>query len=101
MPGSAARAFLRDDAPVLVCDEPTSALDPLAEEAMYARIRSLAKGRTVILITHRLGSTRTADRIIVMDKGTVTEEGTHQSLLAADGGYARMWCTQAHTYGTR
>ncbi|MFE7529378.1 ABC transporter ATP-binding protein [Kitasatospora sp. NPDC057542] len=96
---AAARAFLRKDAPVLVCDEPTSALDPLAEEAMYQRIRCLAKGRTVILITHRLGSTRTADRIIVMDKGTVTEEGTHETLLAADGGYAAMWRTQAQTYG--
>ncbi|MFJ7279393.1 ATP-binding cassette domain-containing protein [Kitasatospora sp. NPDC098663] len=96
---AAARAFLRADAPVLVCDEPTSALDPLAEEAMYERIRRLAKGRTVILITHRLGSTRSADRIIVMDKGTVAEEGTHASLLAADGGYAAMWRTQAQTYG--
>ncbi|MFB7126163.1 ATP-binding cassette domain-containing protein [Kitasatospora sp. NPDC056273] len=96
---AAARAFLRADAPVLVCDEPTSALDPLAEEAMYERIRRLAEGRTVILITHRLGSTRTADRIIVLNKGTITEEGTHETLLAADGGYAAMWRTQAQTYG--
>ncbi|WP_406200064.1 ABC transporter ATP-binding protein/permease [Kitasatospora sp. NBC_01560] len=98
---AAARAFLRADAPVLVCDEPTSALDPIAEEAMYERIRRLARGRTVILITHRLGSTRSADRIIVMDRGTVAEEGTHESLIAADGGYAAMWRTQAQTYGNR
>ncbi|GAB3120949.1 ABC transporter ATP-binding protein [Streptomyces calidiresistens] len=92
-----ARAFYRD-APILICDEPTSALDPLAEEAVYRRIQALAKGRSVILITHRLGSTRTADRIIVLDGGTITEEGTHEALLARDGTYATMWRAQADTY---
>ncbi|MFD3920173.1 ABC transporter ATP-binding protein [Streptomyces sp. NPDC058595] len=95
---AAARAFYRD-APVLICDEPTSALDPLAEEAVYQRIRTLSTGRTVILITHRLGSTRTADRIIVLDGGEIAEEGTHETLLLKHGTYATMWRTQAQTYG--
>ncbi|MFD8978708.1 ABC transporter ATP-binding protein [Streptomyces sp. NPDC059564] len=96
---AAARAFYRSTAPVLICDEPTSALDPRAEEAMYDRIRRLGAGRTVILITHRLGSTRNADRILVLDAGRVLEEGTHESLLAQHGSeYAAMWEKQAKTY---
>lgn len=96
---AAARAFFREDAPVLICDEPTSALAPRAEEAMYERIRALGAGRTVILITHRLGSTRGADRIVVLDCGRIIEEGTHESLITLDGEYAAMWRTQAQTYG--
>ncbi|MDJ0383234.1 ABC transporter ATP-binding protein [Streptomyces sp. G-G2] len=95
---AAARAFYRAEAPLLVCDEPTSALDPRAEEAMYERIRDLSAGRTVILITHRLGSTRSADRILVLDKGHVIEEGTHEALLTHDAEYATMWRKQAQTY---
>ncbi|MGW4505818.1 ABC transporter ATP-binding protein [Streptomyces sp. NPDC004436] len=94
---AAARAFHRDR-PVLLCDEPTSALDPHAEEAMYERIRSLSEGRTVILITHRLGSTRAADRILVLGGGRVLEEGDHEQLIAAGGAYATMWNKQAATY---
>lgn len=94
-----ARAFYRTSAPLLICDEPTSALDPRAEEAVYDRIRALSADRTVILITHRLGSTRAADRIVVLDSGHLLEEGTHASLLEQDGEYAAMWQTQARTYG--
>ncbi|MFF4484563.1 ABC transporter ATP-binding protein [Streptomyces sp. NPDC021218] len=97
---AAARAFYRN-APVLICDEPTSALDPLAEEAVYQRIQALSEGRTVILISHRLGATRSADRIIVLDGGEITEEGTHDSLLDHHGGtYATMWRAQADTYAS-
>ncbi|OEJ22943.1 hypothetical protein AR457_37670 [Streptomyces agglomeratus] len=71
------RAEADRPAPLLICDEPTSALDPHAEEAMYARIRALGAGRTVILITHRLGSTRIADHIIVLNAGRLREESTH------------------------
>ncbi|MFB6604231.1 ATP-binding cassette domain-containing protein [Streptomyces noursei] len=96
---AAARAFYRRSAPVLICDEPTSALDPLAEAAFYERIRQLSVGRTVILISHRLGSTRSADRILVLDEGQIIEEGTHDSLVAMkDGTYASMWRAQANTY---
>ncbi|MEU8545358.1 ABC transporter ATP-binding protein [Streptomyces sp. NPDC048717] len=94
-----ARAFYRHDAPLLICDEPTSALDPRTEEAVYDRIRALSTGRTVVLITHRLGSTRAAARIIVLDGGRLLEEGTHASLLEQDGEYAAMWRTQARTFG--
>lgn len=93
-----ARAFYRADAPLLICDEPTSALDPRSEEAVYERIRALSAGRTVILITHRLGSTRGADRIIVLDGGRLLEEGTHESLLEEQGEYAAMWKAQAQNY---
>ncbi|MGW4890235.1 ABC transporter ATP-binding protein [Streptomyces murinus] len=97
-----ARAFYRADAPVLICDEPTSALDPRTEEAVYDRIRALSTGRTVVLITHRLGSTRAADRIIVLDGGHLLEEGTHESLLENEQGeYAAMWRAQARTYSDR
>ncbi|WP_405749151.1 ABC transporter ATP-binding protein/permease [Streptomyces sp. NBC_00012] len=94
-----ARALYRDHAPLLICDEPTSALDPRTEEAVYDRIRALSAGRTVVLITHRLGSTRAADRIIVLDGGHLLEEGTHESLLEnEEGEYAAMWRAQARTY---
>ncbi|MFF2522273.1 ABC transporter ATP-binding protein [Streptomyces liangshanensis] len=96
-----ARAFYRTGAPLLICDEPTSALDPRAEEAVYDRIRALSADRTVVLITHRLGSTRAADRIIVLDGGRLLEEGTHDSLLEQNGEYATMWRTQARTYSNR
>ncbi|MFF4534129.1 ABC transporter ATP-binding protein [Streptomyces sp. NPDC001407] len=93
-----ARAFYRDDADLLICDEPTAALDPRAEEAVYDRIRTLSEGRSVVLITHRLGSTRNADRIVVLDGGCLIEEGTHDSLMALDGEYAAMYRTQARAY---
>jgi ABC-type multidrug transport system fused ATPase/permease subunit len=87
----AARAFYRSAAGLLICDEPTSAPDPRAEEAMYERIRTLSQGRTVVLITHRLGSTRNADHIIVLGKGRILEQGTHETLLSTEGSeYAAM-----------
>ncbi|RLU82052.1 ABC transporter ATP-binding protein [Streptomyces griseocarneus] len=93
-----ARAFYRHDADLLICDEPTAALDPRSEEAVYDRIRSLSQGRSVVLITHRLGSTRNADHIVVLDGGRVIEEGTHDSLMELDGEYAGMYRTQAQAY---
>ncbi|MFF5131084.1 ABC transporter ATP-binding protein [Streptomyces syringium] len=93
-----ARAFYRENADVLICDEPTAALDPRAEEAVYDSIRTLSNGRSVILITHRLGSTRNADRIIVLASGRLIEEGTHDFLMALDGEYAALYRTQAKAY---
>ncbi len=93
-----ARAFYRDQAELLICDEPTSALDARAEEAVYDRIRTLSEGRSVVLITHRLGSTRQADRIVVLDRGHLIEEGTHDFLMELDGEYAAMYRTQARAY---
>lgn len=91
------RAFARD-ARILVLDEPTASLDPLAEAEVYQRFAELAAGRTVLLISHRLGSARLADRIVVLGGGRVAEEGTHQSLMAKGGIYAEMFGVQAQWY---
>ncbi|MFI7597651.1 ABC transporter ATP-binding protein [Actinoplanes sp. NPDC049681] len=91
------RAFYRD-APLLICDEPTANLDARAEHDVYVRLRELAAGRTVVLITHRMASVREADRIYVLDHGSVVEEGDHRSLMAADGIYAQLFTLQASAY---
>ncbi|MFI7546178.1 ABC transporter ATP-binding protein [Actinoplanes sp. NPDC049599] len=91
------RAFYRD-APLLICDEPTANLDARAEHDVYQRLRELAAGRTVVLITHRMASVREADRIYVLDHGAVVEEGDHATLMAADGVYAQLFMLQASAY---
>ena len=91
------RAFYRD-APLLICDEPTANLDARAEHAVYRRLRELAAGRTVILITHRMASVREADRIYVLDHGEVVERGNHASLMATGGAYAQLFTLQASAY---
>lgn len=92
-----ARAFFRD-APLLICDEPTANLDARAEHAVYGRLRELAAGRTVVLITHRMASVREVDRIYVLDHGRLVEEGTHEELFAAGGLYAQLYALQATAY---
>jgi ABC-type multidrug transport system fused ATPase/permease subunit len=94
---AAARAFYRDT-PLLICDEPTAALDARAEHALYTRLRTLAAGRTVILITHRLASVRHADHIWVLHHGRVEDHGTHDQLLARGGRYAELFTLQAAAY---
>lgn len=95
-----ARGVFRD-AELVIADEPTSALDAKAEIAAFAKIRALAdRGHTVILITHRLASTRLADRIYVLDHGRLVEEGTHTELLAQGGRYAAAYRMQADQYDT-
>jgi ATP-binding cassette subfamily B protein len=94
------RAFYRDAA-LLICDEPTANLDARAEHQVYLRLRELAAGRTVVLITHRLASVREADRIYVMDHGAVTEEGEHDELMALGGTYATLFTLQASAYQER
>ncbi|WP_284045261.1 ABC transporter ATP-binding protein [Paractinoplanes maris] len=91
------RAFYRD-APLLICDEPTANLDARAEHDVYQRLRELAAGRTVVLITHRMASVREADRIYVLDHGAVAEQGDHEELMAAGGIYAQMFTLQASAY---
>ncbi len=93
-----ARAYLRD-AQIVVLDEPTAALDPRAEVAVYRQFRQAAAGRCAVFISHRLGSARLADRIVVLRSGQVVEAGDHEALLARDGEYARMYRLQAHWYG--
>jgi ATP-binding cassette subfamily C protein CydD len=84
-----ARAFLKD-APVLVLDEPTAHLDPESEAAVVAAIEELRKERTVLLVGHRLTTVARADRIALVVRGRVAEDGTPQRLAAAGGGYARL-----------
>jgi ATP-binding cassette subfamily B protein len=93
-----ARAFMREEADVLVLDEPTAALDAEAEHAVYERFRALAQGRTTILISHRFPTVRMADRILVLEQGQVVEEGTHDELLRAGARYAHLFTLQAKGY---
>lgn len=93
-----ARAFLRAGADLLILDEPNAGLDPEAEAELHTRISTLRAGSTSVLISHRLGTLREADLIVVLDDGTVTETGTHTSLLANGGTYARLFTTQAKGY---
>jgi ABC-type multidrug transport system fused ATPase/permease subunit len=88
-----ARAILKA-APILLLDEPTSALDAQSEKLVGAALDRLAKGRTTLVIAHRLSTVRDADKIIVLDQGRVVEEGTHDDLLAKGGAYAHLHAMQ-------
>lgn len=92
-----ARALVRNPQ-VLVLDEPTAALDPQAEVELYQRFIELAAGRMTFLISHRIGSARLADRILVLDAGRIIEDGTHEALLARNGRYAQFFRAQAQWY---
>jgi ATP-binding cassette subfamily B protein len=93
-----ARAFMREDADILVLDEPTAALDAEAEHAIFARFRELTRGKTSILISHRFPTVRMADRIVVIEKGQVVEQGTHEELVSQHGRYAALFALQAQGY---
>ena len=88
-----ARAMLRD-APILLLDEATSALDSESERQVQVALRSLMKGRTTIVIAHRLSTVIGADLICVLDRGRIVETGRHAQLLARNGLYARLYETQ-------
>jgi len=89
-----ARVMLKD-APILLLDEATSALDSEVEAAIQASLYRLMEGKTVVAIAHRLSTIAAMDRLIVLDKGRVVEEGDHRSLLARGGIYARLWAHQS------
>lgn len=90
---------LASAAPVLILDEPTAALDPLAESDLYQRYAQAAAGVTTLFISHRLGSTKIADEILLIDGGVIAENGTHDGLMKQGGLYAQMFETQMHWYG--
>lgn len=89
-----ARALLKD-APILVLDEATSQLDVHTEREVAAQLEALARGRTTIVVAHRLTPIRDADTIVVLDRGRILETGRHEDLLRADGAYAALWRRQA------
>ncbi|RYZ49539.1 MAG: ABC transporter ATP-binding protein, partial [Proteobacteria bacterium] len=93
-----ARAFVREEADILILDEPTSALDAEAEQKIFERFQQLAKGRTTILISHRFPTVRIADHIVVIEGGQLVEEGNHEALLNANGRYAELFALQAKGY---
>jgi ATP-binding cassette subfamily B protein len=92
------RAFMREKADILVLDEPTASMDAEAEYRIFERFRDLTTGRIAILISHRFSTVRMADRIAVLDHGRLTEVGSHDELVAADGRYARLFSLQAEGY---
>lgn len=92
-----ARAFFRD-APVVILDEPTAALDARAEHELFERIRALLAGRTVVLISHRFSTVRSADHIYVLHRGRVAEHGSHEELMVAGGTYAELFSLQASAF---
>ena len=79
------------NAPILLADEATSALDSKTSTEIMESLHDIAKDRTSIIIAHRLASIQGADRIVVLNKGVVVEDGAHEDLLARDGVYADMW----------
>jgi ATP-binding cassette subfamily B protein len=92
-----ARAFFRD-APFVILDEPTASLDARAESRLFERMRELLEGRSVVLISHRFSSVRSADRIYVLHEGRVVEHGSHDELMVEDGLYAELFSLQARAY---
>lgn len=92
-----ARALYKNG-PVLLLDEPTAALDPLAENDIYQRYHEMTAGKTAVFISHRLASTRFCDRILFLADGAIAEEGTHESLLAKGGEYAKLFEIQSRYY---
>jgi len=92
-----ARALYKD-APIIILDEPTAAMDPIAESDMYNKYHELTGARTSLYISHRLASTRFCDRVIYIENGEITEEGSHEDLIKTGGRYAELFELQSHYY---
>jgi len=92
-----ARAFFRDSR-MIILDEPTSSLDPLAEADLFRNFRDLLEGRSAVIISHRFSTVQMADRIYLLEKGRIIEQGSHEELLRLNGRYAHLFRTQAEHY---
>jgi ATP-binding cassette subfamily B protein len=92
------RAFMRTKADILVLDEPTAAMDAEAEATVFDHVRNLTADRMAILISHRFSTVRSADQIVVLDRGQVIEQGSHEELMQLGGRYARLFTLQAEGY---
>ncbi|WP_277408400.1 ATP-binding cassette domain-containing protein [Lacrimispora xylanisolvens] len=82
----------------IVLDEPTSAIDPIEETRIYKQFQRLAEGKCAVIVTHRLGFAKLADRVVVLEAGEIVDMGTHDELLSRPGKYADMWEAQAQWY---
>ena len=89
------------DPEIIIMDEPTASIDPLKEMYYIEKIRENLKGKTAILISHRIGFARIADRIILMDNGKIVESGTHNELLMQNAYYAKLFNEQKQLYNQR
>jgi ABC-type multidrug transport system fused ATPase/permease subunit len=94
-----ARAFY-SDSDILILDEPTASLDPMAEQEIFNQFDTLRRDKTTIFVSHRLSSATTASKIIVLEDGTIVEEGTHRELMELGGKYHELFTTQAKRYIT-
>ncbi len=94
---SLARAFFRD-APIILLDEPSASLDPVAEHQIFEDFSQISENKSAVLISHRLSSITLADKILVLEDGHITEQGSHADLLRRDGRYAYLFNLQASKY---
>lgn len=93
-----ARNLIKESARIMILDEPTAALDPVAESDLYRQFQSLTEDRTVLLISHRLGATRLAERVLVFQDGQIVEDGSHEELINRNGIYTEMYHAQSQWY---